>query len=58
MMMLVIIACLVAWIWAIVDIISHEFHGNNKILWIVLVILLPLVGTILYFLMGKDQQIT
>ncbi len=57
MSFLIGILVLVAWIWSLVDIINHEFTGNNKLLWILIVILMPVVGTILYFLLGKKNQI-
>jgi len=45
------------WIYALVDVIRSEFKGeNDKLIWLLLVILLPLVGTILYFTIGKDQK--
>jgi len=45
------------WIYAIVDVVRSEFKGeNDKLIWLLLVILLPFVGTILYFTIGKDQK--
>lgn len=40
-------------IWAILDIIKSGKAGAQKALWIVLVLLLPLIGLILYFLLGR-----
>ena len=37
---------------AIVSILKSSADTGTKLLWVVLVILLPLVGMILYFLMG------
>lgn len=39
-------------IWAIVNIAQSGASTANKVLWIVLVILLPLVGLILWLLLG------
>lgn len=49
---------LVLWVVALVDIIRSEFSGNNKIIWILVVLLLPLLGAILYFLVGRKQKVT
>ncbi len=38
---------------AIVDCIKSSFPTNKKILWIILILLLPVVGLILYYLLGK-----
>ena len=40
---------------AIVDAVRGNLETAKKILWIVLIILLPLVGMILYFLLGKKK---
>ena len=46
------------WVWTIIDIIKSEFKDNNeKILWVVLVILLPFIGTTLYFAIGSKNRV-
>ncbi|WP_258099685.1 PLD nuclease N-terminal domain-containing protein [Marinoscillum pacificum] len=46
------------WVWTIIDIIKSEFKDNNeKILWVVLVILLPFIGTVLYFAIGSKNRV-
>jgi hypothetical protein len=46
------------WIIALVDILKSNFKdSNNKILWVLVVILLPVIGSILYFIIGKNQKI-
>jgi hypothetical protein len=42
---------------ALIDIIRNEFTGSNKLIWVIVVLLLPLLGTILYFLLGSQQKI-
>lgn len=51
------IACLAAWIWALVDILKNEFIGPNKLIWLLLVIFLPLVGVICYYFIGMKQKL-
>jgi len=41
---------------ALIDIIRSEFEGNNKLLWVLIVLFLPFLGSILYFLLGRDQK--
>lgn len=38
---------------AIVDVIKSSKDTGKKILWILLIIILPVVGLILYFLLGR-----
>ncbi|ABQ27453.1 PLD nuclease N-terminal domain-containing protein [Geotalea uraniireducens] len=46
------------WLWALVDILKNEFTGSNKIIWLLLVIAVPLIGVILYYLIGREQKIS
>jgi len=39
-------------VWAIVTIIQSGTATAQKVLWIVLILLLPVVGVILWFLLG------
>jgi len=49
---------LILWIWALVDIIKSRFNSDTtKIIWIVVVILLPLLGSILYLIIGRSQRV-
>jgi len=42
---------------ALVDILKSKFEGNTKIIWVIVVIFFPVIGTFLYFLIGKNQKI-
>jgi len=44
-------------ILALLDILRSEFVGNNKIMWVLIVIFMNIIGSILYFLIGKNQKI-
>ncbi len=41
---------------ALIDIVRNDFDGNNKLLWVLIVIFLPFLGSVLYFLIGRDQR--
>ena len=43
---------LIADIWAIIQIVQSTAGTGRKVLWIVLVLLLPVLGLILWFLLG------
>jgi len=50
--------CLILWIMAIVDIVNSRFRDDTtKIIWILLVIFIPFIGTILYYFVGREQRI-
>lgn len=46
------ILVLIADIWAIVNIAQSSASTGKKVLWIVLVLLLPVVGVIFWFFIG------
>lgn len=42
----------------LIDIIRSTFPTtNDKLLWVVIVLILPVIGTILYFAIGRKQRI-
>jgi len=41
---------------AIVSIFKSSADTGSKLLWVILVILLPVIGMILYFLMGPGRR--
>ncbi|MEQ8336255.1 MAG: PLD nuclease N-terminal domain-containing protein [Cyclobacteriaceae bacterium] len=42
-------------IWAMLDVIRASMTMNHRILWMILVILFPVVGPLIYFLKGKKK---
>ena len=49
------LAVLVLDIVAIVDVLGSSMATGRKVLWIILILVLPFVGMVLYFLVGKKQ---
>ena len=43
----------ILWIVALVDCIKG--NSPNKVVWIIVIILVPFLGSILYFLLGKSN---
>ena len=39
-------------IWAIINILQSSASSEKKLLWVIVVVLLPLVGLILWYLLG------
>lgn len=40
---------------AILDVLKSSMDTGNKALWIILILLLPVVGMVLYFVIGKKK---
>ena len=52
---LIALIILVADIVAVVDCIKSNKDTGKKILWVAIILLVPLVGMLLYFVVGKKQ---
>lgn len=42
---------------ALISVLTNEFRGNDKIMWVLIIIFLPFLGSVLYFLVGRDRRI-
>ncbi len=42
---------------ALVDILKSTFEANNKLIWVLVVIFTSIIGSILYFAIGRKQKI-
>jgi hypothetical protein len=58
-MELAVLCVLYTPIWLIVflDILRNEFTGDNKIIWIIVVVLVPVLGPLAYVFIGRKQKI-
>lgn len=54
---LIILLGIIPTIIALIDILKSEFKGNNKIVWILIVLSANFFGAVLYFLIGREQKI-
>ncbi len=55
---LAIAICAVAfWIWMLVDCIKHESNeGNDRIVWVVVIIATKLIGAIVYYFARRQKR--
>lgn len=44
-------------IMALISVLMNDFPGNEKIIWVLIIIFLPFLGSLLYFLIGRDNRI-
>jgi hypothetical protein len=45
------------WVIALIDILRSDFRGNDKVIWVLVVIFFPFLGSILYFIVGRSRKI-
>ena len=43
---------------ALIDILKSEFSGNNKIVWLLVVLLTNFFGAVLYFTIGRQHKLS
>jgi hypothetical protein len=47
----------ILWIWALVDCISNEpSEGNDKIIWILVIVLANWIGALIYLIVRRPQR--
>ncbi len=42
---------------ALISVLMNEFKGNDKIIWVLIILFLPFLGSLIYFLIGRDKRI-
>ena len=50
------ILILIGDIWALISILQSSVGNDKKLLWVVVVVLLPLIGLILWLIMGPRNR--
>jgi hypothetical protein len=46
------------WVWMLVDCVQNETDGgNNKIIWILIIVLAGVVGALVYFFVRRSQRL-
>lgn len=46
----------VFWLWMLIDCLTRQFHEpNDKLVWVLVIIFLPLLGALLYFFIGRPR---
>ena len=56
-MILFMIGWCLLWLWSLVDILSSTFDDTMvKVIWLLVILFLPLIGAILYLLIGRTMK--
>ncbi len=45
------------WIYSLIDILKSSFEKNDKIIWILVVLFVPILGPILYIFIGRKRKL-
>jgi len=55
---IIAIPLLILWIKTVVEIIQSDYEGENKVIWLIIVLMAGLMGIILYYIIGRKTRIT
>ncbi len=54
---MLILASLIMWIYCLTNLIKSDCQGKDKIVWLLVIIFLPLVGSVLYLIFVKRNAL-
>lgn len=57
LILIVILFLVLLPIITIIDIVKHNFKNNDKLIWVLVTILLPFLGPLLYFIVGRKSRL-
>lgn len=52
-----LLVSIVLWIYCLVDILKNKFEKNDKIVWLLAVMFLPILGSLFYLFIGKNKKL-
>ena len=41
---------------ALISVLMNDFPSGEKLIWVLVILFLPILGSILYFLIGRDRR--
>jgi hypothetical protein len=48
----------VVWVWALIDCVTKESdEGNNRLIWVLIIVFTHLIGAIIYFVVRRPQRL-
>ncbi|MBN2616621.1 MAG: PLDc N-terminal domain-containing protein [Bacteroidales bacterium] len=53
LMVLLIVLSAILWVWAVYDINKTRIHTKMSLLWLLLVLIFPMIGPLIYFQMKR-----
>jgi hypothetical protein len=51
----VIFIVILLWAWAVIDLLKRELSGPELTKWFVIILVLPVIGFLLYFWLGRKK---
>lgn len=45
------------WIYCLIDLVRNKFEENDKIIWVLILMFIPFIGSILYLFIGRKKKL-
>ena len=45
------------WVYSLIDLLRSSFKRNDKLIWLLALLFIPILGAVLYLIIGKKQKI-
>lgn len=42
---------------ALIMVVTSQFEGNDKLMWVLIILFLPILGSFLYFIFGHSKRL-
>jgi hypothetical protein len=46
------------WIIALIDCLKSDFEKDGKVIWVLVIVFLPILGSLLYLMIGRGQKLS
>ena len=49
--------CFAFWLWMLIDCLTnHGVPGSEKVAWVLVIVLLPFIGSLIYLFVGRPKR--
>ncbi|WP_333807435.1 PLDc N-terminal domain-containing protein [Flavobacterium sp.] len=54
---IILFVTLFFWLFCVIDVLRASFNGNDKLIWVLVLLFVPLLGPFLYLFIGRNKRI-
>ena len=54
---IIIFVTLFFWLFCVIDVLRASFIGNDKLIWVLVLLFVPVLGPFLYLFIGRNKRI-
>jgi hypothetical protein len=54
---IILFVTLFFWLFCVIDVLRSSFNGNDKLIWVLVLLFVPILGPFLYLFIGRNKRI-